>query len=167
MDEWLATKHMSPSCVAVHVRHNDACEDEYNTWKRCFKFEDYATQLDVMDRLYGPFEHVYLATDDHAVIEDAQQSRWSSRLIRQGYDRAKYRGNVDNSDIFENDSATRAIKRDTFAMSKCKAFIGTMSSSIAWVTYELMMARHGHYVPFISLQGAFNDKIIGGRAFRP
>ncbi|CAK0810984.1 unnamed protein product [Prorocentrum cordatum] len=162
MNEWLAAKHMSPSCVSVHVLHNDACEDDYNPWKRCFKFEDYSTQLDVMDRLYGPFEHVYLAADDHAVIEDAQQSRWSSRLIRQGYDRAKYRGNVGNSDMFEKYSATRAIKRDIFAMSKCKAFIGTMSSSIAWVTYELMMARHGHYVAFISLQGAFNDKIIGG-----
>lgn len=166
LHEWLETKHMSPTCVAVHVRHNDACSDVSNTWKRCFKFEDYSTQLDIMDGLYGPFEHVYLATDDHAVIEDAQQSRWSSRLIRQEYDRAQYRGNVDNEEKFEGDPATRTIKRDIFAMSKCKAFIGTMSSSVAWVTYELMMARHGHYVPFISLHGAFNDEIIGGRTFR-
>ena len=45
----------------------------------------------------------------------------------------------------------RGMLADVVGMARCDMLVGTASSAIAWVAYELIIARVGHYVPFISL----------------
>jgi hypothetical protein len=75
----------------------------------------------------------------------------------QTVNRAKYNDPhvpIDTNHALDNDDGTIGeIYRDLWAMSTCGAFVGSFTSSFAWITYELMLARQRHFPPFIAVDG--------------
>jgi len=57
----------------------------------------------------------------------------------------------------------RDIATDIWALAHCDALVVSFASSVAWVAYELLIARKGHYAPFISIDLAWGDKKNVGR----
>ena len=114
--------------------------------------------MELMKR-YGPFDHVYLATDNRLVIREAKRDLPRRLLVHQALSGDFYWKVVDGSAEFNSEEAVQAIARDIWAMGKCRAFVGSMASSIGWIAYELMIARHGHYVPFVSVDGVLTPRL--------
>ena len=68
----------------------------------------------------------------------SEGSRWLLEyLVEYGY--------VDKRTV-----ATTALL-DMLLMSQCSAFVGSFSSQLGRVTYELMAAEHGGHVPYVSV----------------
>lgn len=164
LDAWRAGIPLSPTCLAVHVRHGDTCNDVVNNHKVCRPWSEYERRVDEMIKQYGIFDDIYLATDDPDVLDEARRGKYASRLRFQRDFRGElHGGDVDGDPRFEEEEHITSVKRDIWALASCQAFVGTMSSSVAWIAYELMVAQRGHYVPFISLDFAFNDEVLTGR----
>ena len=114
---------------------------------------------------------IYLATDDPVVVADAARVNIASsgaaksargggvrfHITVQTVNRAKYNDPhvpIDTNHALDNDDGTIGeIYRDLWAMSTCGAFVGSFTSSFAWITYELMLARQRHFPPFIAVDG--------------
>jgi hypothetical protein len=83
-------------CIAVHVRHGDACSPDYrihgSITRTCYPLSIYVRQIRRMLELYGSKRQVYLSTDDPHIIEEATtRPEYSDiRWIYQTIDRSKY-----------------------------------------------------------------------------
>jgi hypothetical protein len=63
-------------CIAVHIRHGDACNQDYkiggNLFRTCYPLDVYAKQIQVLLARYG--NHlVYLSTDDPHITKATAQ----------------------------------------------------------------------------------------------
>ena len=156
----------SPSCVAVHVRHGDSCDDQAQPRKRCFSLQQHMTAARALLRRYGGRKHVYVATDDAGVLKDLERGareggayadlapRWQAYRHIKHYGRG-VRGatqSVDDNEAIATPAAAQEMYLDLWAMSQCDLFVGTLSSSVAWTTLALMTARHARYPPSVSME---------------
>jgi len=104
---------------------------------------------------YGKYSTVYLATDDPDIIKEANAYKSEFNIVFQTIDRSFYvhegENGVDGLTSYNEVDKIMEIVRDIWAMSHCHAMVGSMTSSVMWVAYEMMVAKHGHYAPFISI----------------
>ena len=167
------------------MRHGDSCgEKDRNgvAYKQCRPLSDYTDAATTLVLRYpslfarkgamGKGAHavpIVLATDDPAVAAEAQALSGTAmaggatfRFVTQQMDRAKYNTgtSIDQLSAINNDaSSMKEIYHDLWAMSTCGAFVGSFTSTIAWNTYELMIARQRHFPPFIGVdQFALGDQ---------
>ena len=176
-DAWPATLRevrrsgsISGTCVAVHVRHGDACFDSFQK-KRCFPLGDYMAAVEDLEARYGRFGTIVLATDDPQVVEEARSASGGRQLWVQDMERSHYAASDrgpprpidDRAELGEKELAEVLV--DMAAMSTCTAFVGTFSSSIAWSVVELQAASHGYYTPWISLDQQYGCNQNVGRFF--
>lgn len=154
-------------CVAVHVRHGDSCHDQYQDHRVCLPLSNFMDGVRKLTQRYGPYDKVYLATDDPKVIEDAQSYMEEFDIVYQRQDRAFYEtGDSEGVDVreeFNKPDKVNEIASDIWAMAHCDAFVGSFASSVAWVAYEYMVARSGHYTPFISVDLPYGHRKNVGR----
>eukprot|EP00924_Labyrinthula_sp_SR-Ha-C_P002185 snap_masked-scaffold_19-processed-gene-3.20-mRNA-1 protein AED:0.07 eAED:0.11 QI:0/0/0/1/1/1/2/0/579 len=152
--------------VALHVRHGDSCHDRFLVWKKCFPLSFYIASIKKMEKKYGKYDKIYISTDDPQVIEDTKNYS-DYNFIYQKIDRKIYEDNdnkaVDERYDFNTPEMVEQIVSDIWAMSHCDAFVGSWTSSVAWVSYELMIARKGFYPPFISVYMSMFDKNTMGK----
>eukprot|EP00937_MAST-01D_sp_MAST-1D-sp2_P007719 g7719.t1 len=178
------------SCVAVHVRHGDSCSDMLQPRKRCFALRQYMAAVRRLLRRYGPRRHVYIGTDDRGVLAEAATGvrpggtyedlalRWQAYEHHDAYgythggedgSRQQQHGpdgrpvDIDGNDRINTPQVALEMHRDVWAMSHCDLFVGTLSSSVAWVVLDLMTARHGRFPPFIGLEPGVG---LGDPSFR-
>jgi hypothetical protein len=166
----------TPSCIAVHIRRGDSCKDGGSPYKKCVPNEVYVAHISRLVARYGTRAHVYLATDDEGAVSSLRAAHPEYKWISQDMRRDKYGAEVqidDNAAARTSSSAEELFKvrvgthahcthtdynqlslfKDVWAMSSCDIFVGSMTSSIGWVSYGLMVARHGLYTPFVAVDG--------------
>jgi len=171
LDAYVASLGLSRNCMAVHVRHGDSCFDKtiMNAHRVCRPWSEYLGHIKAVDRKYGPFKHIYVASDDHRVIAEAKATLPADQLVMQDLDRTFFdlpeTISIDDSEKFDSTNAIDNIAKDIWAMASCEAYVGTQSSSVSWVTSALMVAQKGHYVPMVSLDDAYNEPRAVGRFF--
>ena len=173
-------------CIAMHVRHGDACRDVNQSHRKCLPLSRHLRDARRLAARYAggngnaavPYRYVYIATDDEDVALDLAARRDAQRAWRlagsvgedpgglgglvpvwQATDRHVYTkdamgGNIDDATVLDNDATViRDLYRDMWAMALCEGFVGSMASSMAWVTLGLQLARLGRYPPFIAVDG--------------
>ena len=172
LDKFLHSVGLRPNTaqhsVGVHVRHGDSCHDIYQTHRVCLPLSKYMESVKKLEAVYGKFDVVYLATDDPKVVNDTRLPEYRSyKFVYQGIDRTMYEtddhNGVDIREEFNEPDIVMEIARDIWALAHCKAFVGSFASSVAWVAYELSIARNGHYTPFVSVDMPFAHKKNIGR----
>jgi len=156
--------------VGIHVRHGDSCHDVYQNHRKCYPLAYYMRLVKKLEDQYGPYDQIFLATDDPKVIEDATTLMIEDaqyKFVFQPIDRTIYENGDENGvDVrleFNNPKLVRDIATDIWALAHCDALVVSFASSVAWVAYELLIARKGHYAPFISIDLAWGDKKNVGR----
>jgi hypothetical protein len=152
------------SCLAIHVRRGDSCNDKTNPQKTCPSISAYVDSALNMQRKYGPYDHVYVASDDELVVQEVQRSLQGvvyqpidRRVFHQGASPEHQLG-VDDNHALESAQQVQEFMNDMWAMGSCQAFVGTFTSSISQLAYTMQVMRSGHYVPFTSLDEAFENK---------
>ena len=169
LDAYVRAIGLSRNCLAVHVRHGDSCFDKslMNAHRTCRPWSEYLAAIHELDAAYGPFEHIYVASDDESVATDARATLPPSQLKMQDIDRSFFDlangATVDDSQKFDDLHAISSIANDIWAMASCEAYVGTQSSAVSWITSGLLVAQRGHYVPMISLDDSFNEPAAAGR----
>lgn len=158
-------------CIAVHVRHGDACMDHYSLHRTCHPWSEYAEKIKLLEGRYGTIPYVFLATDDDKVIADAEEmfsGDTEHTVVHQNMSRAKYKpkGWGDTIDVREDLNKPEVVTefmQDVIGLSLCDYFVGTFSSSVGWMVVELQAASHGHFRPFIALDMPYAHKKNVGR----
>lgn len=156
--------------VGVHVRHGDSCHDRYQNHRVCLPLSSYMEAVKELEDTYGKFDIIFLATDDPAVIADTKVYEAKGytfayqKISREMYETGDSNG-VDVRYEFNEPQIVKEIVADIWGISHCDAFVGSFASSVAWVAYELMLARHGFYPPFISVDMPYAHKKNVGRFF--
>mmetsp|Transcript_18790 Transcript_18790/g.36816 ORF Transcript_18790/g.36816 Transcript_18790/m.36816 type:complete len:572 (-) Transcript_18790:576-2291(-) len=154
-------------CVAVHVRHGDSCHDKHQDHRVCLPLSNFMDGVRKLTQRYGPYDKVYLATDDPRVIKDAKEYEDEFNIVYQSQDRSFYEtGDSEGVDVrgeFNEPDKVNEIASDIWAMGHCDAFVGSFASSVAWVAYEYMVARSGFYPPFVSVDLPYGHKKNVGR----
>ena len=162
--------------VAVHVRQGDACQDSLLRFKKCFPLSVYMNKVMLLEQKYGKYDAIFLATDSQQIINSSkryeQPELGGFKFISQDFDRSVYDDEhhrvVDERIDLNKPEFVEQIATDIWAMAHCDAFIGSFSSSVAWVSYEVMLARKGFYPPFISVHlSPMNKKSMGHLIRRP
>jgi len=157
------------TCIAVHVRHGDACMDPYSKHRTCHSWTEYLAAIEEMERIYGNQKSIFLATDNQTIVDDAvRMNHAGRRLVYQNISRAKYKprnwgDTVDVRREFSKPEIVTEFMQDVVGLSMCGYFIGTFTSSVGWITTELQSARLGHYRPFIALDMPYGHKKNVGR----
>eukprot|EP01062_Namystynia_karyoxenos_P047976 TRINITY_DN3639_c0_g1_i1.p1 TRINITY_DN3639_c0_g1~~TRINITY_DN3639_c0_g1_i1.p1 ORF type:complete len:690 (+),score=109.67 TRINITY_DN3639_c0_g1_i1:99-2072(+) len=154
LDRWTHDIGLREGCVAIHIRRGDACRDV--GWRKCFRTLDYVEAADILMRTYALRPQVYVATDGgESIFEEIEDRRPQWEVIRQQLaDRDKYNKPsvfVENNPALDGPHTGLETHRDLWGLSKCAALVGTGGSGFTLLSYELMIHRHGHYRPFISL----------------
>jgi hypothetical protein len=109
---------------------------------------------------------VFFATDDPKIIPEASAKMLFSSdykgmtLKYQQIDRDKYDSHelIDARQEMRTGSIAEELFKDMWAMQMCDMFIGQMTSNIDRIAYELMIARKGHYAPYVSLDAPWCDQ---------
>jgi hypothetical protein len=74
----------TPSCIGVHIRRGDSCNDGSSSYKKCPGNEAYVQHVKALMGVYGSRTHVYLATDDDAVTArlraEHPEYKWVSQV---------------------------------------------------------------------------------------
>ncbi|KAK3250649.1 hypothetical protein CYMTET_39969 [Cymbomonas tetramitiformis] len=163
----------SYNMIGMHVRHGDSCYARKQT-KRCPPFEEYLKHARSFRDKYN-VSSIYLATDD---AELAQRVRASKHII-DGFSFYMQSFIDDNSVVqralikyedepaqftigalkigdnaTDNSEAAARLIIDLTLLSTSEFFIGTFTSNIGRLAYELMYIEKG-YRPYISLDIAW------------
>lgn len=171
MESGLDLNRLKPgeiNAVGIHVRHGDSCHDKYQNHRVCLPLSSYMEAVKELEEVYGKYDIIFLATDDPEVIEATKP------YIKEGYTFAYQKisrliyetGDKNGVDVrieFNSPQLVKEIVADIWALSYCNAFVGSFASSVAWVAYELMLARSGFYPPFISVDLPYAHKKNVGR----
>jgi len=153
----------TPLTIAMHVRHGDACPKiRFNllNHRKCIDFPLYMEKAEEMRRKYG-VSRIYLATDDSEVIAATKtyaKDGW--KFITQTMDRDIYANQTTfmEDHLRANEYKDETVIRmtwdylaDVALMASCDMMIGTFSSNIERLAFELMVVHKGYIPPYISL----------------
>eukprot|EP01065_Artemidia_motanka_P053550 TRINITY_DN9964_c0_g1_i1.p1 TRINITY_DN9964_c0_g1~~TRINITY_DN9964_c0_g1_i1.p1 ORF type:complete len:1116 (+),score=280.82 TRINITY_DN9964_c0_g1_i1:76-3348(+) len=168
LDAFVESVGIKPAqCIGIHVRRADACRDPSKPHRKCFAMGQYMDAARAMRKAYGLGPQVYMATDDPTALEELKAFEGEFQFVYQNLSRDKYNMpgvGVDDNPTISGSTTTFEIHRDLWALSHCGGFIGTFSSSLGWVAYSMMVMRHKHYRPFISLDvSVYNHKESFGK----
>jgi hypothetical protein len=135
----------------------------------------------VISRRYGS-KTVFLATDDAAVVATMRREYGKEfRFVHQTMNRVVLGGLYERNqrdrrytlDTCHESGACDAVEDfttmmvDLALMRDCDYLVGAFSTNVARLAYELMVAKHGCYPPFISLDmpwchGGGTEMLEGG-----
>ena len=154
-------------CMVVHVRRGDAC---YIKHRRCYNYTQYLDGAIMMRKLYG-INNVEFITDAHDLNIGVQL------FAKNGFN-IRYNKNIHNRTAFDNPAVSESHKQDYGTLpikeyfddlnsgSKCKALVGTFTSSVSKIIFTLMLFYHQYYPPFYSLGGCADLSVyIDGAMF--
>eukprot|EP01083_Nonionella_stella_P161660 529786_1 len=153
-------KHQS---VAIHIRRGDACDRIVNeVFRQCYQLVDY---LNVARRMYDKYKTfdgqifmIYIATDDASVIKEIEGVRDDYKYFEFKYHKAINRsvfdaqyGYWDDNPLLQDSLMVQELLMDIWTMKECDFFVGDFTSTIARLTYELMLHEKKYYPPYHSM----------------
>ncbi len=151
--------------IAVHIRHGDSCDDIIHQFKRkCFDFNAYIDKINEIRNMYDGYNKIYVSTDSNEIEKDI--IKWNGNkskefmIITQSMNRNIYNmngGYIDHNDDIKGSVFVEELMKDIWTMSYCDIFIGDFTSSVARVTYELMVYHKKYYPPYIVLTAPWCD----------
>lgn len=147
------------SCVAVHVRHGDACKD-HRSQRKCYPAAMYLRHVRRLKARYN-LKGVFLATDDPSVVR-AFMAASDLKVSTQSVDRNWLSGGGGTRiETRMKSSGARGgqvqgrIGRETVVdmelLARCSAFVGTFSTNLGRLAFEIMAARSSSLPPYVSL----------------
>mmetsp|Transcript_37099 Transcript_37099/g.60461 ORF Transcript_37099/g.60461 Transcript_37099/m.60461 type:complete len:568 (+) Transcript_37099:354-2057(+) len=152
--------------LGLHVRHGDSCHDKFQNHRICPPLSFYMERVLILEKKYGKYDKIFLATDDPQVISDTANFT-DHTFVYQSQDREFYEtGDSQGVDVrveFDDPEKVHEIASDIWLLAHCHAFVASFASSVAWVAYEFMIALHGHYVPYVSIDLPYGHKKNVGR----
>ena len=155
--------------IAMQVRRGDACA----SGRPCPALaRAYLPAAERLRALYG-VTHIFVATDDESVVAECR--RWRNfTCAALAVDRARYnvragfldverraRGYFESrlrsGDAAAGDAALSALEfiADVETLGSCAFFVGQFASSVARLAYQLIFARQGRHVPFVSIESGW------------
>mmetsp|Transcript_3124 Transcript_3124/g.7069 ORF Transcript_3124/g.7069 Transcript_3124/m.7069 type:complete len:406 (-) Transcript_3124:39-1256(-) len=167
--------NINDDCIAVHVRRGDAC---LNPDRECHEYDDYLGAALTIKRLYG-LQRLYVMTDDTGV----PLTKWGGHfrsvsqasIERSGYDVSnithsavrRYKKVADRTTFPENRVASGVLGSQPVAEyfsdfksgSRCRALVGSFSSSTTKLLLLQMITRHGMMPPYVSLGGCLEQVV--------
>ena len=171
LNSTLLREHEPPAtaregCIAVHIRHGDAC----STYRKgnfltrtCFPASTYLTQVRRVSELYGA-RPVFLATDDPSVVEPMREGLKAMGLEMRSLDidRAKYNTIklIESRDEMSGRTVAQEVLLDVWAMSGCDMFVGSMAASPFVLAWNAAAGRKGYFPPFVSLETPLGDPML-------
>lgn len=127
------------NCVGVHIRRTDKLNDEafsYSLDMYMKHVEDYYDLVDLIKPFGQNKRVIYLATDDLSILNETQYfPNYKFYYNQESIQSAKLKNRYSNSSI-EN------LIKDINQLSKCDFFVGTFSSQLGRLIYELMQVKH-------------------------
>jgi hypothetical protein len=160
--------------VGVHIRHGDACagwrqgvmhHSELMPCAFCLDFEAHVIPaIDLMVQAYGA-THVFVATDDPAVLEEISKPPDGTRTLPSG-EAVRWLGGAAQRHFLQSDTNYDVAMRigvldrrmtaesavlDALLLGDCHYFIGQLSGEFSRLAFELSMASKGYVAPFMSL----------------
>jgi hypothetical protein len=175
LDKFVAGLGLDPAtralpCIALHVRHGDACFSGYKIndvlERTCFPLKTFVGEVRRLIQKYGPHS-VFLATDDPKIaVQTAEFPDIDWRF--QKIDRTKYDTLTVTDDNPQRATASAASEawKDLWAMGQCDMAVGSMVSTLLQLAMELQIARKGHFVPFVSLETSWGDPFLWNTWYR-
>eukprot|EP00937_MAST-01D_sp_MAST-1D-sp2_P001331 g1331.t1 len=153
-------------CIALHVRHGDACNKEYRIndvlERTCFPLQIYVNEIRRAMKRYGPHS-VYLATDDPRIVEETSSFPdidWKFQAMdRSKMDTLEV---TDDNKLLATAAAAEEVWKDLWTLGQCDIAAGSMVSSILQLAMELQITRKGHFVPFYSVETPWGDPFLWG-----
>ena len=146
--------------IAMHVRRGDKCR--VGARNRAVSnlpgglcdpsLSAYREAAEAIQRQYGA-NRIFLATDDAMALSECRQ--WGGFLCSAFAGNGSFeRGANSASNAEQGERAagiTAAMLLDLDTLSRCDYFIGAFASTqVSNIAYELLVARKGHHVPFIT-----------------
>jgi len=171
LEKWAVSNRLDHkngnTCIAVHVRHGDACLDKYSLHRTCHDWKEYAEKIKILEERYGHQQTIFVATDDQKIIEEAKKDK-EHNVVFQEISREKYKPKgwghtIDVRDDLNKPKVVTEFIQDVVGLGMCGMFVGTFTSSVAWIAVELQAARLGHYAPFIALDMPYAHERNVGR----
>jgi len=155
--------------IGMHIRRGDKCSRDSGMSQRgiCSStFGAYRDAADAMRKRYG-VSRIFLASDDAAAVVACQS--WAGFSCRAFPAGGMHRGvnSVHNGDS-QSANTTLAILLDIDTLASCDFFVGTFfASQVSNIAYELLVARRGRHVPFVTFgHWAWGDIDRRNDAFR-
>jgi hypothetical protein len=144
-------------CVAVHIRHGDACFHGHTSAFRppCRATREYVAAAEELAAAYG-ISHAYVATDHSRIAKEGGVVSETLRISRLEFDRSMF----DSNWFIEYRMAIGAVDKravaetallDLFLMASCDAFVGGFVGHYSRLAFELMVASKGFVPPYVSL----------------
>jgi len=165
-------------CISLHVRHGDACADKRGQ-RKCHPLKSYMAGVNAMAAKYN-ISTVYLATDDDKVAKESaaySQYKWVTQPMDRGFYKAKVRIEdrmKDKGNARKAGAVGMQAVVDIELLSRCDAFVGTFSTNLGRLAFQVMAARKGYMPPYQSLDimwcagfGNKNGKVLtaGGKKY--
>ena len=188
LDRFLgATGRVNPDpvrtpCIAVHLRYGDACGHNANhTGRRCGPVAEYVRAVVEMSAAYG-YTQVAVASDSagaQASFLRRLPSGLNATLLTQPHqlygDSVLAAGamveDLMNANATVAWSMLETFLLDVLRMARCEALVGKFTSNLSRLLFELMSARVGRVIPFVSLDAPWCFGARGtsphGRGFFP
>jgi len=159
--------------IAMHVRRGDACYDKDRGGKRrCIPFDQYMDAAKNMKDKYG-VNRIYLATDGQDVIDSLLPYKNNFTFFYSSINRTRYNSsdlieNRNNEGLLNNKQEVFDALTDIYFMSNASYFIGTFSSNLGRLAFELMYANKNYIPPFASMDisWCFHWNLVSQEAFK-
>ena len=162
------------SCIAVQIRAGDSCI-KAAVRRKCDPLAAFLNATMVLVDRYQ-IHDVVVASDSASERNKFVSSlpAWvrvttppteSSQLVGDSLlDRQTTVEQRWQEDTLSGANDLKAFLTDVESLSACSAFVGKLTSNVARLVLEIMSARRGRVVPYVSLDVAW---CFGGRAFNP
>jgi hypothetical protein len=162
LDAYVEGLALPDSCIAMHVRHGDACDTK---WRKCAELDEYMRHAEVLRKKYG-LSTIYLMTDDPkiATADTLAPYRKTFRIVTQPLDRSMFEGKAKKTwvekklDALGSDLLNSVLK-DVHAARQCDALIGGFGGQLSKVVVGLITARKGAVPPYVSIDDPYCRKV--------
>lgn len=154
--------------LGMQVRRGDGCSA---SWRNCYPVAQYMAYADQMRAAYGA-STIYIATDSSSVLQELtttytnytflhfEGGKEFSRLVEHVFPASEGQKNVWDNVVPRNRDEGRTYVNtlnawlthiDVVLLSKCDAFVGTMSTNVLRLAYEMHTGDTNVLAPFASL----------------
>ena len=161
LDKYAESLALRAPCIAMHVRHGDACGTK---WRKCSELDVYMRHAEVLRSKYG-LSTIYLMTDDPKIAsrESLARYRKTFRIVTQPLDRSMFEGKGKKTWVEKKldslgSSLLHSVLKDVHAARQCDALIGGFGGQLSKIVLGLITARKGAVPPYVTVDDPYCRK---------
>uniref|UniRef100_A0A7S0EQH3 Alpha-(1,6)-fucosyltransferase N- and catalytic domain-containing protein n=1 Tax=Hanusia phi TaxID=3032 RepID=A0A7S0EQH3_9CRYP len=145
--------------IGLHVRRGDSCHTTLRR-NKCVPLSRHLEHVRAMASRYN-ISKVFVATDDTQVVKELSRAEPQLSFISiQSYDRTSLQSgdavwleNRLGAGELSGHELTLFTLRDLMLLAQADAIVGHFSSNLSRLAFLRSLARHGHAVPYASVDG--------------